>query len=168
MKKLLESGKIVNIHGLKGEVKVMPWCDYPDFLCEFDILYIGKEKTPYIVESARIHKNMALIKLKDVNTPEEANNLRNSIVYIDRDEIALEEGTYFIQDIIGLTVKDADSGKVYGEIKDVLQTGANDVYEIKSEEKTYLIPAIEQVIIETDIKNSVMLIRPLEGLFDEN
>lgn len=168
MKKLLESGKIVNIHGLKGEVKVMPWCDYPDFLCEFDILYIGKEKTPYIVESARIHKNMALIKLKDVNTPEEANNLRNSIVYIDRDEIALEEGTYFIQDIIGMTVKDADSGKVYGEIKDVLQTGANDVYEIKSEEKTYLIPAIEQVIIETDIKNSVMLIRPLEGLFDEN
>ena len=168
MKKFLESGKIVNIHGLKGEVKVMPWCDYPEFLCEFDVLYIGKEKIPYTVQSARIHKNMALLKLKGVDTPEAANNLRNSIVYIDREKTELDDGTYFIQDIIGLTVKDADSGEVYGEVKDVLQTGANDVYEIKNGEKTYLIPAIEQVVIETDIENSVMLIRPLEGLFDEN
>lgn len=168
MKKLLESGKIVNIHGLKGEVKVMPWCDYPDFLCEFDVLYIGREKTAYTVQSARVHKGMALLKLEGIDTPEAANNLRNSLVYIDREEVDLDEGTYFIQDIIGLTVKDADTGEVYGEIKDVLQTGANDVYEIKNGEKTCLIPAIEQVVIETDIENSQMLIRPLEGLFDEN
>lgn len=166
MKKMLESGKIVNIHGLKGEVKVMPWCDSPDFLCEFDVLYVGKEKKAYEIESARVHKNMTLIKFKGINTPEAANEMRNRIVYIDREDIELEDGTYFVQDLIGLTVKDADSGEIYGEIKDVLQTGANDVYEIKNGDKTYLVPAIEQVIIETDIDNAVMLIRPLEGLFE--
>lgn len=168
MKKMLESGKIVNIHGIKGEVKVTPWCDYPEFLCEFDNIYLGDEKTPYTVDSARIHKNMALLKLSGINTPEAANALRNKIVYIDRDEIELDEGSYFIQDIIGLDVKDADSGKIYGKISNVIQTGANDVYEIKDKEKTYLVPAIKDVIIETDIENSVMVIRPLEGLFDEN
>lgn len=168
MKKMLESGKIVNIHGLNGEVKAAPWCDSPDFLCGFDILYLGREKNRVEVESARVHKNMVLIKLKGVDTPEAANALRNNIIYIDRGDVSLEEGAYFIQDIIGLTVKDADSGVIYGEVKDVLQTGANDVYEISGNGRTYLVPAIEQVIIKTDIENSVILIRPLEGLFDEN
>lgn len=111
---------------------------------------------------------MVLIKLKGVDTPEAANALRNNIIYIDRGDVSLEEGAYFIQDLIGLTVKDADSGVIYGEVKDVLQTGANDVYEISGNGRTYLVPAIKQVIIKTDIENSVILIRPLEGLFDEN
>lgn len=111
---------------------------------------------------------MTLIKLKGVDSPETAAGMKNMTVYIDRDDIELEEGTYFIQDLIGLTVKDADTGKVYGRIKDVLQTGANDVYEIKDDKKTYLVPAIEQVVVQTDIEDSIMLIRPLEGLFDEN
>ncbi len=168
MKKMLECGKIVNTHGIKGEIKVMPWCDYPDFLCAFETLYIGKEKMPYTVELARVHKNMVLIKLKGIDNPETANTLRNKIIYIDRDEIELDENCYFIQDIIGLAVKDADSDKVYGKITNVMQTGANDVYEIKDGDKTYLVPAIEDVIIKTDLENQVMLIRPLEGLFDEN
>lgn len=168
MKKMLETGKIVNIHGLKGEVKVMPWSDSPDFICEFDVLYIGKDKKAYEVEGARVHKNMVLLKLKGVDTPEAANNFRNSIVYIDRDDIELEEGVYFIQDLIGLEVKNADTGVLYGEVKDVFQTGANDVYEVKNGDKTYLVPAIEDVIVKTDIENKVILIRPLEGLFDEN
>ncbi len=168
MKKMLETGKVVNIHGLKGEIKVIPWCDAPEFICEFDVLYIGKEQKTFEVESARVHKGMALIKLKGIDTPEAANSLRNSVVYIDREDIELDEGTYFIQDLIGLTVKDVDTDKVYGEVTDVLQTGANDVYEIKNDKKTYLVPAIEQVVIDTDIENSVMLIRPLEGLFDED
>lgn len=168
MKKMLESGKIVNIHGLNGEIKVNPWCDSPDFLCGFDVLYIGNEKTMAKVQTARIHKNMVIIKLEGIDTPEEANALRNKIIYIDRGDVLLQEGEYFIQDLIGLTVKNADSGEIYGEVKDVLQTGANDVYEISGNGRTYLVPAIEQVIIKTDIENSVILIRPLEGLFDED
>ncbi len=164
----LETGKIVNIHGLKGEVKVMPWSDSPDFICEFDRLFVGKKKQEYEIEYARVHKGMVLIKLKGIDSPEAANGLRNSIVYIDRTEVELEEGVYFIKDIIGLTVKDASDGRVYGKVTDVLQTGANDVYEIKDGEKTRLVPAVEDVIVSTDIEGGVMTIRPLEGLFDED
>lgn len=168
MKEFIETGKIVNIHGLKGEVKVMPWSDVPNFICEFDVLYCGKERKVYEVESARVHKNMVLIKFRGVDSPEAANLLRNSIVYIDRNDIELDEGTYFIQDLIGLTVKDADTGEEYGTVKDVFETGANDVYEVKKGEKTFLVPAIPDVIVNTDIENSLLIIRPLEGLFDEN
>ena len=168
MKNFLETGKIVNIHGLKGEVKIMPWSDDADFICMFDTLYCGKEKKAFEVEYSRVHKNMVLVKFKDINTPESANKLRNSIVFIDRDEIELEEGTFFIADLIGLAVKDADSGEEYGVVKDIFQTGANDVYEVKSGEKSYYIPAIPDVIIETDLENKIIFIRPLEGLFDEN
>lgn len=168
MKNFIETGKIVNIHGLKGEVKIMPWSDSADFLCQFDILYCGKDKKKFEIEYSRVHKNMVLAKFKDINTPESANKLRNNIVYLDRDEIELEEGTFFIADLIGLTVKDADSGVEYGVVNDVFQTGANDVYEVKENDKFYYIPAIPDVIIETNIENKYILIRPLEGLFNEN
>ena len=84
MKEFIETGKIVNIHGLRGEVKIMPWSDDPDFICGFDILYCGKDKKIFEIESARVHKNMVLIKFKGIDTPESANFLRNNIVYIDK------------------------------------------------------------------------------------
>lgn len=168
MKDFLETGKIVNIHGLKGEVKIMPWSDDAEFICGFDTLYCGKNKEAYKIEFSRIHKNMVLAKFAGIDTPEAANALRNSIIYIDRDDVELDDGTFFIADLIGLTVKDADSGKEYGIVKDIFQTGANDVYEIKKDDKTYYIPAIPDVIINTDIENKTIFIRPLEGLFDEN
>lgn len=168
MRNFLETGKIVNIHGIKGEVKIMPWSDNPEFICEFDSIYCGKDKKCFEVENSRVHKNMVLVKFKGIDTPEAANAMRNSIVYIDRDDIELEDGTYFIQDLIGLTMKNADNGKIYGKVKDVFQTGANDVYEISDGEKKYLVPAIPDVIVNVDIENEEILIRPLEGLFDEN
>ncbi|MDE6103294.1 MAG: ribosome maturation factor RimM, partial [Oscillospiraceae bacterium] len=103
-----------------------------------------------------------------IDTPETANLLRNNIIYIDRNDVELEEGTYFIQDLIGLKVINADTNEEYGTVRDVFQTGANDVYEVKNDEKTVLIPAIPDVIVSTDIENSVLMIRPLEGLFDED
>ena len=143
MKQYLEIGKIVNVHGLRGDMKVVPWCDDPEFLCEFDTLYLG------------------------VDTVEEAEKLRNQVLYMDRDEVELEEGVYFIQDLIGLEVLDVDTGKSYGKLTDVMQTGANDVYEVKDADgKTVLIPAIPDVVQETDLDGGVMRIRPLEGLFD--
>lgn len=168
MKDFLETGKIVNIHGLRGEVKIMPWSDDAEFICEFDVLYCGGDKKAYKVEFSRVHKNTVLAKFKGIDSPEAANKLRNSIVYINRDDIELEEGTYFIADLIGLEVKDADNGKIYGVVKDVFQTGANDVYEVSNDGKSCYIPAIPDVIIETDLEKKLLLIRPLEGLFDEN
>ncbi len=168
MEKFLETGKIVNIHGLRGEVKIIPWSDDADFICSFDTLYCGKHKKAFRVENARVHKNTVLVKFEEINTPEAANALRNNIVYIDRDEIKLDEGVFFIADLIGLSVKNVDSGDIIGKVTDVFQTGANDVYEIKKDGRAFYIPAIPDVIINTDIENGVILIKPLEGLLDEN
>lgn len=167
MKQYLEIGKIVNLHGLRGEIKVVPWCDDPAFLCDFETLYLGESHKPVTVTDARLQKGNVLMHLEGVDTAEDAEKLRNQILYMDRDEVELEEGVYFIQDLVGLTVVDADSEKNYGKLTDVFQTGANDVYEVSAEDGTkVLIPAIPDVIIKTDLENGVMQIRPLEGLFD--
>ncbi len=165
-KEYLEAGKIVTTHGIKGEVKIMPYTDTPELLCEFDRLFSGKNHDEIYIEKNRVFKNMIIAKIKGINTPEEAEKLRNKILYIHRKDLELDENTYFIQDLIGMEVKDADEGIIYGRITDVLQTGANDVYVIKGNDREYLVPAIPEVIILTDIDNDMMLIRPLEGLFD--
>lgn len=170
MKKYLEIGKIVTTHGIKGEVRIQPWCDSPQLFCEFESFYLDENgKTEVEVESSRVHKNVIVAKLSGCDTVEEAAKLRNKIVYIDRDWLELEENTYFIQDLIGMTVIDADNKDiVYGKLTDVTQAGANDVYYIKNQQgKEYLIPAIADVVIKTDTDNMIMEIRPLKGLFDD-
>ncbi|MBQ8107994.1 MAG: 16S rRNA processing protein RimM [Ruminococcus sp.] len=166
MTDLLEAGKIVSVFGIRGEVKVQPWCDTPDFLCDFDILYY-KSGTPVEIERSRVAKNIVVMKIRGVDTVEEAQKLRNRVLYIDRNEVELEEGCYFVQDLIGLKVVDTVSGREYGTLSEVSQTGANDVYHIKAADgKEYLIPAIPSVVDETDINGGVMKITPLEGLFE--
>ena len=166
MKRFLEIGKIVAVQGLKGDIRVDPWCDSPDFLCEFEQLYFNKGETPVTVVRARPHKNIVLMKIEGVDTPEDAQKLRGKILYMDREDVELEEGCYFVQDLIGLEVIDADDGTLDGKLSQVTATGANDVYHIKNGENEYLIPAIPDVIVKTDIENGQLLIRKMEGLFD--
>lgn len=169
MKRYLEIGKIVSVHGLKGDVKVEPWCNEPEFICDFDKLYSKDGKKEYEIERSRIQKNMAIMKIKGVDSVEEGQAMRNKILFMDRNDVELEEGYYFFQDLIGLEVIDADNQNVYGKIAEVLETGANDVYHIKSENgKSYYIPAIPDVIVKVDLDEVKMYIRPLEGLFDED
>ena len=123
-KQFLEIGKIVNVHGLGGVVKVMPWCDSAEFLCEFETLYRGKDHTPMEIERTSVQKNMALIKFAGIDTPEAANALRNTVLYMNRADVELDDDTYFIQDLQGMQVVDADDGRTYGTLHDVLQTGA--------------------------------------------
>ena len=165
-KQYLEAGKIVTTHGIKGEVKIMPYCDSAELLAEFDRLFIGKNHDEIIVERARVQKNMVIAKLEGINTPEEAEKLRNKMLFMHRDDLELDDDTYFIQDLIGREVKDADSDVLYGKIADVMQTGANDVYVVRGEEREYLVPAIADVVISTDLDSNIMTIRPLDGLFD--
>lgn len=169
MKDYLEIGKIVTVHGLRGDVKVQPWCDSPEFLCAFPVLYLGKEKKEVEVIDARVQKNMVVLRLAGYETVEQAESLRNQMLYLHREDVELEDGTYFVQDLMGLDVLDADSGVSYGILKDVLQTGANDVYVVQPEGgKEVLIPAIPDVIVETNLEAGCMKIRPLEGLLDAN
>ena len=144
----------------------MPYCDSAELLAEFDRLFIGKNHDEIIVERARVQKNMVIAKLEGINTPEEAEKLRNKMLFMHRDDLELDDDTYFIQDLIGMEVKDADSDVLYGKIADVMQTGANDVYVVRGEEREYLVPAIADVVISTDLDSNIMTIRPLDGLFD--
>ena len=166
MEQLLETGKIVTLHALKGEVKVEPWCDSPELLAEFDELYLDGRWVN--VERARVQKRMVIMKLEGYDTPEEAAKLIGKVLYIDRDQLELDEGTYFIADLIGMKVLDADDPeKVYGTLTQVSETGANDVYHILfADGVTRYIPVIPLVVISTDVENKVMTIRPLEGLFE--
>lgn len=164
-KEYLEAGKIVTTHGIKGEVKIMPYTDTPELLCEFDRLFTGKNHDEIYIEKSRVSKNMVIAKIKGIDTPEDAEKLRNKILFMHRDDLELDEDTYFIQDLIGMEVRDAETDFVYGKIADVMQTGANDVYVIQGE-REYLVPAIPNVVISTDTDNNIMLIKPLEGLFD--
>lgn len=165
-KEYLEAGKIVTTHGIRGEVKIMPYTDSPELLAEFDRLFIGKNYEEVNIERSRVFKNTVIAKIKGVDTPEDAEKLRNKVLYMHRDDLELDDDTYFIQDLIGLEVRDADTSDVYGTIIDVMQTGANDVYVIKGTDREYLVPAIADVVISTNIDDGVMTIRPLDGLFD--
>ena len=165
-KEFLEAGKIVTTHGIRGEVKIMPYTDTPELLAEFDRLFMGRNKDEVTIVRSRVFKNMVIAKIEGVDTPEDAEKLRNKLLYMHRDDLELGEYTYFIQDLIGMEVRDADSDELYGVIDDVMQTGANDVYVVKSGDKELLVPAIADVVISTDIDGNVMTIRPLDGLFD--
>ena len=167
-KQYLDTGKIVGTHGIKGEVRIEPWCDSPQFLSEFKKLYLDDKGETFIEVKSRPHKNITLAKIKGIETVEQAEKFRGKVVYINRDDIILDEGVNFVQDLIGLEVRDADNSTVYGKITDVLRTGANDVYEITdSNNKKYLAPVIDEVIVERNIDNGYVLIRPMKGIFDD-
>ncbi len=166
-KQYLECGKIVSTHGVRGELRVQPWCDSPEYICEFSTLYLQNGEKSLKVEQARVNKNVVLLKVAGIDTLDAAVTLRGRVLYINREDAPDDEGT-FIQDLIGLTVIDADSGKTWGKLTDVLSTGANDVYVLNCEDGVErLVPAIPDVIIETDVDGGTMKIRPLKGLFDD-
>ena len=161
-----EIGKIVNTHGLKGEIKILPTTDDPrrfDLLKTLDIFKNG-EITGYEIENIRYQKNLVFAKLKNINTIEEAAELKNSTIKISKEmALPLENNQYYIKDLYGLKV--LSSGEYLGTIKEVIQTGANDVYVIEREkEKDLLIPAIKQCVLDVDLKERVMTVSLLKGL----
>lgn len=170
MKQFLETAKIVATHGVRGEVRCQYFCDSAEFLCEFDELYLDKKgEKPVEISRAYPHKNVVIMKIDGIDTVEDAQKLIGKTLYMNRDDVELDEDVYFIQDIIGLVVKDIDSGEVYGKISDVYQNGATDVYSIKKENGAELMfPYIDEVVKKIDIEAGEMLIKPLEGLFDED
>ena len=168
MKKYLEAGKIVSTHGLRGELKVIPWCDSPAFFCSLKNLYLVEGGTPIRVQKARVQKTMVLLTLEGIETVEQGDALRDRVLYLNREEIDLPEGKYFLQDLIGIQVFDAENHTFYGRITNIFETGANDVYEITDEqEKTYLFPAVQSMIAEVNPAEGFIKVRPIKGIFDD-
>lgn len=167
-KKYLEAGKIVGTHGVKGELRVQPWCDSAEFLMRFSTLYLNGGAAPVRVLSSRPHKELLLMTLAGVDSVEQADTYRNKILYLNREDVMLPAGRYFMQDLIGLDVYDADTFLYYGALSRVMRTGANDVYQITAQDhRNYLIPAVPEFIREIDLEKGKMMIRPIKGIFDD-
>ena len=157
----LEAGKIVNTHGVHGEVKIQPCADSPDFLTGFEHLYIGGE--PVKVLSARVHKGCVIAALDGVDSVDSAIKLKNKVVFIDRNDASLEEGRHFVVDLIGLRALEAQTGAVIGSITDVLTLPANNVYVI-SGDREILVPAVPDFVDEINIEGGYIKLRLIDGM----
>lgn len=167
MKKLfLQSGKIVGTHGVKGMLRVQPWCDSNEVLCSFKRLYLNNGEVEFKVETAKPHGNISLIKLNGINTIEEAEKLRGKILYINREDYKLPKGAYFIEDLIDMPVYD-NCGKKLGVLCDVTNSGASDIWHIKDNENLYLVPKIDEINANVDFDNNKIEITPLKGIFND-
>lgn len=167
MPDLIEIGKIVNTHGIRGEVKIQPWCDDPYIFDELEYLIIdGRE---YEIIRNRLHKNCQIVQLSGVSDMNAAEAMRGKIVEVEREVFDLPEGRYFVTDIEGLTVRE-ESGRVLGIVDEVIQTGSNDVYVLKNtfNNKQILIPVIDDVILETNIEDKYITVRLMPGLIEED
>ena len=160
-------GQIVNAHGIRGEVKLNPMGFDPEFVADFDILYIGGKRTE--VKSARVHKSVVLLTLPGVNDMDAALALKGKNVTIRRDDVEVPEGYYFDEEIEGMTVIDCATDEVVGKVKRVLTYPAHKIYEVKGE-REYLIPAVPKVFIESvDLDAEEIRVHLMKGLAtDEN
>ena len=167
MEEYFEIGQIVNTSGLKGVMKVKPFTDDITKFSNLKTIYVSikKELKEFEIEQARFSKNMVFLKLKGIDTVEQAEDYRNLYLKIKRNkDEKLEKDSYYIVDILGCKII-TDEGKELGDIEDVFSTGSNDVYVVKDElGKQVLLPAIKDVIKKVDIKNKVINVHLLEGL----
>lgn len=170
MQQYFEIGKIVNTHGIRGELKIIPLTDDITRYKKLEWIYIdvNNKLQKYIVEGVKFHKQNVLLKLKDVDDMNTAESLKNSFIKIPRElAIKLPKDSYFICDIIGCEVFE-ENDNFLGKVVDVIETGSNDVYVVKNDKKKeILIPAIKDVVLNVNIEDGKIVVRLLEGLIDD-
>lgn len=160
-------GQIVNVHGIKGEVKIYPYTDDVDTLAQkLKNIYLDENMQRGYKAKCRIQKGMLLVKLTGVDTVEEAEKLRKRDVYMSEADLdELEEDSYYIKDLIGLDIIDITTDEVFGKLEYIFNTGANDVYEVTRPDNTKVyLPAIKQVVKKVDIKARKIYVEIMEGL----
>lgn len=165
-KAFLELGKIVGTHGVRGELKLDPWTDSPDTFRDLTTVYLDGQ--PVRLLRARAHKRQELLTLEGVGDIDAAEKLRGKIVSAKREDLSIAPGEYFVAEILGCTVRDADDpDKVYGTVTDVSNTGANDIWSVKQDGKVTLMPIIPGLLVQVDVDKEEVLVRPIKGIFDE-
>ena len=169
MEDLLQVGIITSTHGVRGEVKVYPTTDDPRRFRRLKevVLDTGKEKMNLEIEGVKFFKQFVILKFKGLDNINDIEKYRQKSLYVTRkNAVRLQRDEYFIADLIGLKVQEED-GKELGTVKDVIETGANDVYEVEmADGKSLLLPAIKQCILNVDVENGTMQVHVLEGLLD--
>ncbi len=163
----LPCGKIINTHGFRGTVKLESWCDAPQVLAELETLWFAKNGS-YVgrrVLHASIFKQFVLMDLEGVESEEAANALRGVEVFAARNDLPVEDGSYFIADLIGLPVLHADSGARLGTLADVNTSGVRDLYVVKNEKGEFMVPAVPEFIVKIDPDDAVY-VRPIPGLIE--
>ena len=166
-KQYLECGKIINTHGYRGAVKMESWCNTPEDLAALSRLFLkeqGKMRC-LSVNHASVFKRFVLAELEGITDLDMAMALKNQIVYAAREDFSLSDGDYFIVDLIGLPVIDAENGTKYGTLSEVINRGASDIYVIKTPEGERMMPAVEEFVKKVDVENGIF-ISPIEGMFD--
>ena len=166
---LLEVGKIVNTHGLRGEVKVVPWTDYPEQFEDIEYAYV-KTKDDYerlTLSGVKYQKGNIIVRFKEITDINDAEKYKNRVLYAERDMLGeLPDGVYYIADLIGLTVV-TDDGREIGKISDVINTGASDIYEVKRDGmKDLLIPVTDETVLDVDIDGGSVTVHLIDGLED--
>ncbi|MCQ2353540.1 MAG: ribosome maturation factor RimM [Clostridia bacterium] len=165
--KYLECAKAVNTHGIRGEIKFESLCDTPEKLAGLGRIYLknGMGFDEYRIRTAYVKKRFVIASLEGIDDIDAAEAMRDKYFFADRDDMPLEDGEYFIADLIGLPVIDADSGHKYGVISDVFNSGASDIYTVATPEGERMIPAVPEFVIRVDCDEGVY-VRPIEGMFD--
>lgn len=169
MEDLLQVGIITSTHGVRGEVKVYPTTDDPRRFRRLKevVLDTGREKLNLEIEGVKFFKQFVILKFKGLDNINDIEKYRQKSLYVTRkNAVLLQRDEYFIADLIGLKVQDED-GTELGTVKDVIETGANDVYEVEmADGRSLLLPAIKQCILNVDVENGMMQVHVLEGLLD--
>jgi len=169
MEDLLQVGIITSTHGVRGEVKVYPTTDNPRRFRRLKevVLDTGREKLNLEIEGVKFFKQFVILKFKGLDNINDIEKYRQKSLYVTRkNAVRLQRDEYFIADLIGLKVQDEDGAEL-GTVKDVIETGANDVYEVEmADGRSLLLPAIKQCILNVDVENGTMQVHVLEGLLD--
>ena len=158
--KFLEAGEIVNTHGIRGEVKILPWTDSAEALRSFKTLYISEK--PYAVKSSFVHKGCVIAALEGVDDVNAAMALKGRTVCFARADAPLPEGHFFLADILGARVVTEDGSEI-GELADIIENPTQNVYVVRGE-REHLIPAVPEFIVKTDAENGVVTVRLIEGM----
>ena len=159
-KPYLEAGKIVNTHGVRGEVRIQPWADDAAFLLGFRTFYI--DGAPVHVAHSRAHKGMLVVKFQGVDDVNAAMTMKNRVVSIARADVTLPDGQYFQQDLLGIAVE-TDTGETLGTLREILDLPRGSVYVVQGE-REYLIPAVKEFILSTDLERNQMEVKLLKGM----
>lgn len=164
--KYLECARVAGTHGVRGALRLFSLCDSASVLASLPKMYRKTKEgfVPLAVASSFVQKEMAVVTFSEISSLEEAIPMKNLVLYADRDDLPLPEGSYFITDLIGLEVKDEDTGELYGTLAEVISPAGRDVYVVRGERGEFMIPCVPEFVIRIAPEEGVITVRPIEGM----